>query len=227
MVIPNASHTKTYQPALSRPYSEAHETRSSAFPKLLDPLTLCCTSRWAGNHEMASKLRSFPRLCPAHWPAGQPIIIPVWKSKTAQQLFPSFPTWEQQKNSTAALLPKNGLSQGSACRGCTAFQPPERSFLCHQCPHLDNLTQMISGPFWTKNIFIPLLIKIHKIEYGTLSVWSAMTSYISENQRSLGRVTLQNRMNFQKNSKWPPTPPPHFRKSYCNFFRKMSENSPL
>ena len=72
---------------------------------------------------------------------------PVWKSKTAQQLFPSFPTWEQQKNSTAALLLKNGLSQGSACRGCTAFQPPERSFLCHQCPHLDNLTQMISGQF--------------------------------------------------------------------------------
>ena len=65
-----------YQPALSHPYSEAHETRPSAFPKLLDPLTLCCTSRWAGNHEMASKLRSFPRLCPAHSPAGQPIIIP-------------------------------------------------------------------------------------------------------------------------------------------------------
>ena len=98
-------------------------------------------TKWRRNFEAfrASALRT-----------RQPVNLsssPVWKSKTAQQLFPSFPTWEQQKNSTAALLPKNGLSQGSACRGCAAFQPPERSFLCHQCPHLDNLTQMIYSQF--------------------------------------------------------------------------------
>ena len=150
MIISNASHTKTYQPALSH---TARRTRHFPllFPNYLTR-SLCAAPRdelgitkWRRNFEAfrASALRT--RL-PVNLSSS-----PVWKSKTAQQLFPSFPTWEQQKNSTAAPLPKNGLSHGSACRGCSAFQPPERSFLCHQCPHLesklDNLTQMIYSQF--------------------------------------------------------------------------------
>ena len=151
-----------YQPALSHPYSEAQETRPSAFPKLPDPLTLCCTSRWAGNHEMASKLRSFPRLCPAHSPAGQPIIIPrveKQNSATAVSKLSHLGAAEKQHSCSSPekwAFPRIGLPW-----------PPERSFLCHQCPHLDNLTQMIYGQFWTKIIFIPLLIRTHQIQYGT------------------------------------------------------------
>ena len=37
-------------------------------------------------------------------------------------------------------------------------------------------------------------------------------------QWSKGRITLPNQMNFQKNSRRPSTPPPHFRKIILQFF---------
>ena len=36
-----------------------------------------------------------------------------------------------------------------------------------------------------------------------------------------GRMALQKRMNFRKNSKWPLPPPLIFEKSYCEFATKL------
>ena len=169
MVIPNASHTKTLIPTcFVSPIQRGARDPFLCFSQTTWPAhsVLHLAMSWESRNGVETSKLSAPLPCALacrstyHHPR-----VEKQNSATAVSKLSHLGAAEKQHSCSSPekwAFPRIGLPW-----------PPERSFLCHQCPHLesklDNLTQMIYSQFWTKNIFIPLLIRIHQIQYGTLS----------------------------------------------------------